>query len=755
MTRFGRPLAFLSLHLIIPSSLYLFLVLSAASAFGETRVLVVGNSLAPAAKAWQEAGVDVQAVSMRDVPSSADALAAQCNVIVLVPSRVPAGVQQAIEGFVRGGGGLLIDASCRRSDWCGTPLDVLSPTVVMDGRSTRLGRIGEFAPGCPLADIPLDDFPRLASMQNVSIPDRNQVAMMSELSAWTFSKPPWHGGWEEWAFSADPQRMAVVSAARYGAGRTAAWGAGSIADAALIAWPQYGEATKRILDWLAGAGDARPVPMTPVSLLGYEPPKWWADPLAAGLRGMDQKVGLDQFMLPPEAFAEAGYAATMGGDAPIRVLFGKEANADPGDAKIVLRLPPRDDTVIENKPFDPAALKVVARAKEAALVNHDGSTTRVTLPYRLPPLNAVLPVVPGQENAPLPVELPKTWRIAFTDDSDTDADLADGWQAKDYADAAWQEGMVGEQKATLFGVQTGHDGAIWYRGTIDVGGEAISPNAALVIDAKCDRGWLTVYADGKEQALEPRRIVLPLSAIGAGRHLLAVRSYGELRSNYGVTSIRAERLPLLWRPDPDHAGWAEGWWKTDADESKFQPVNWEFGKDPAGQAALEGWMRLSLDKPENAAPFTVVLNPWLKVETKVFVNGKVIGYRGLERGSRYEIASDAFIPGRNSIAIWARFHSHEAHGLHVQVLPAERAVIRGWLNWEDEAFGDDVVDDDREGWRWGSRVRAVINFHGVPFYQRAPDAWIRMDTEWTGRTGWIGGSTGNNGQHVILFAPQA
>ncbi|HUU70288.1 MAG TPA: hypothetical protein VM186_12240, partial [Planctomycetota bacterium] len=541
MTRFSQLLVFLSLHLIIPSSLHVF----SASAFAEPRVLVVGDSLAPAAKVWQAAGVQVQAVPLKDVPQSADELARRCTVIVLVPSRVPAAMQQAIEEFVRGGGGLLIDASCRRSDWCGTLLDVLSPTVAIDERSTRLGRIGEFAPGCPLAGIPLEAFPRLASMQNVSIPDRNQVAMMSELSAWTFSKPPWHDGWEEWAFSADPQRMAVVSAARYGAGRTAAWGAGSIADPALIAWPQYGVACKRILDWLAGTGEVKPVPTTPVSLLGYEPPKWWADPLAAGLRGMDQKVGLDQFMLPPEAFAEAGYAATMGGDAPIRVLFGKEANAEPGDARIVLRLPSRDDSVVENKPFDPAALKVVATAKKATLVNADGSTTEVTLPYRLPPLNAVLPVVPGQENAPLPVELPKAWRIAFTDDSDTDVDLVEGWQAKDYADAAWQEGALGEQKATLFGVQTGHDGAMWYRGTITVAPEAISPNAALVIDARCDRGWLTAYVDGKELALEPRRIVLPLSAIGAGRHLLAVRSYGELRSNYGVTSIRAERLPLL------------------------------------------------------------------------------------------------------------------------------------------------------------------------------------------------------------------
>ncbi|HUW34667.1 MAG TPA: hypothetical protein VM223_23915, partial [Planctomycetota bacterium] len=76
----------------------------------------------------------------------------------------------------------------------------------------------------------------------------------------------------------------------------------------------------------------------------------------------------------------------------------------------------------------------------------------------------------------------------------------------------------------------------------------------------------------------------------------------------------------------------------------------------------------------------------------VFVNGKVIGYRGLERGSRYEIASDAFIPGRNSIAIWARFHSHEAHGLRVQVLPAERAVIWSSVYQIMEDPEDDVQD---------------------------------------------------------------
>jgi hypothetical protein len=596
-------------------------------------------------------GVDLRAmagmafVAARDLPADAAALAARTPVLVCKPETLSPAQQAAVEAFVRGGGGLLIDGAGDRTRWRGGVLDVMSPAFATYDARVALAqpRVAD-AP----AGLDLTAFPRIGAAFNAATPDRAPVSYLNLLSAWYFDKPLWHRDAQPWLTADDPAATPILAVARYGAGRVAIASWTAIADGKA---PALQQTVAHTLRWLDGGAWQAPVAL-PLTVRGYALPAWYAKPLGDGLRGMGEKLTPADYTRPPEALWEAGFTLTDG--APTLALFGAEADAPAPAGAVVLRAP--DGTPAVQTAFDAGALPVTAAVKTAVL-----NGAPVALPHRVPPFAKVLPTldVPAWKPA---VTLPDTWRMAFTHDTDTDRDVKEAWQAPGFNDAAWTPGKIGAQKMTVFGESLGYDGAIWYRGVIEVTPAAAMPNAALRVEARDTRGTVTVFVDGTPVALELRVAVVPLTAVGAGKHLLAVRVYGELRTNTGLTSLDARYLPLLWKADPTGAGWTDGWYRPETPVTDWQPVSGNFVEEPAGKGPMEGWARLVVNVPADAAPFQALLTLHLNMEAVVFVNGTRVGANAPARINQHRLPAARFTPGKNVVAVWARYSDRQARG---------------------------------------------------------------------------------------------
>ena len=688
------------------------------------RVLVVGARIGNIK--WNNVLPGVKSLNPAAMPADANALAEIANVLIIRPDALTKSQQQAVEAFVRGGGGLLLDGMGDRSRWVGGILDVMSPAIGRYEARTALGQatIGETKN--PLNDLDLTSFPRIASLINVATPDHTPSGRLNFLSAWYYSKPLWHDDWQEWLLASDPANTPLLSVARYGAGQVAIanWSSLVDADAEIVR-----DVVTRLVSWLAGNGIVAPYNMPTVAVQGFTLPEWYSKPLSSGMSGMGEKTTINDFLLPPEALQEAGYQIALDTKAAKSlILMGNDAQATaPPGVDTVLRLPAGIEASKQN--FDISKLLSVSKTSSALLVE-DEKLIEVKLPHRSPADNSPLPTVELPAGNPQ-INLPTSWKIAFTHDSDSKIDLQQAWNKIDFDDTKWQEGKIGAQMTSLFGEQMGYDGAIWYRGIIDIPAEIVLPNAALVLETNSSFGYLTAFVDGKPLALEPKKILLPLSEIGAGKHLLAVRVYGEKRSNTGLSRLSTVYLPLLWHDDSRNEGWKNGWYQEECTIAGWQPVSNEFSKDPAGSGALEGWVRATINVPEDTVPFDALLKLTLNVSAVVYINGTKCRSTSPERMSQINLPTSLFHIGKNSVAIWVRYADRQSHGIEFNFTPKKPLVYRATV----------------QATRDGQSLRALLNYDNISWTHHPTTVSMKIN----GQT--IGGSIGQTGANIYLFAP--
>lgn len=698
------------------------LLVSSAEA-AALRVAVVGANLRSLAPFLTQAGITAQA--MDALPGDATQLAGVADVVIISTSfgKAPldAAQEKVLESFVRSGGGLWVNAPhVPAKGWLGS----MTPAISLDSRAEQWVTLDP-APGSPLADLDFKSLPRLSHGQSVAPPGSCQLDLLNMLCPWYFSKPLWQDQWETWITGPAPHRLSFLSVARYGAGHTAIWGAGEgLTDQAITAWPAYPELCRRTITWLgSGAPATAFASLHPVKVEGLVGPSFWSEDLKNGLKGMGQKETLADFQIPPVALLESGYDPVEDDSAPAAVFFGAKADT-PSQAAVVLRVPfiehPAEPEVFESN------TKTGIPINEVSFVDEEGKEAQVGLPHTIPAPTASFPTVGTTGDVPA-VDLPTEWKVAYTLDADSKEDV--NYSKTDFDDSKWKTGALGKQTSQLFGRSVGYDGAIWYRGHVKVPAEAIKPDASLVFQGAGQH--LEVYVDGRRIAIEPKMASIPLSTIGAGDHLIAMRTYGELRTNYGLASVAAVRLPLLWRPDPHQEGWAGNWANPDADLKEWRPVSDSFSAETAGREAMEGWIRLPVNVPEKAAPFAVLFHLAINVESRLFINGVAQETHGLERMGLYSVPGASFHPGHNVVVFWTRFYDNQGKTLTSEVVGTQPRTYRA------------IVHADHAG----ESLQAEIHYEKQP---SAPySASIRVGGHVVG--GWIGSAGGNS----TLLAPHA
>ena len=159
-----------------------------------------------------------------------------------------------------------------------------------------------------------------------------------------------------------------------------------------------------------------------------------------------------------------------------------------------------------------------------------------------------------------------------------------------------------------------------------------------------------------------------------------MRTFGELRTNYGLTSVTPVRLPLLWRPDPTQLGWAQHWADPATDIKDWQGVSNSFGSEPAGGEALEGWIRLPVDVPEKVAPCAVVFQLTFNADSRLFINGVPQESLGVQRLASYIVPLARFHPGHNVVVFWARFYDTQDKGVTAEVVGAQPRIYRATVH---------------------------------------------------------------------------
>ena len=705
--------------------IFVFTVLQISSALAVPRVAVVGHDMADLGPVLTPSGMTVQ--MMDDIPGDAASLSGSADVVI-VSSQSAAHFTpeqaQALESFVRAGGGLWVDAA--KGPAVGA-LEAMTAASALDSRSEDWVALSA-APGSPLDGLDFSSLPRLNHGRSVAPPGSGQLELLNAAFPWYFSKPLWQDQWATWVAGPAPHRLSFLAVARYGAGRTAIWSAGDgLTDPALTGWAGYPEFCQRTLAWLGANGPVtNPASMRQVSVDGLMGPSWWSSPLDAGLKGMSQKQTLADFRLPPIALQEAGYwPVASGTPAPNAVLFGAQADAS-SQAAIVLRAPELKKPQVPST-FEGKSLQSSTDISTVNFVDDSGKETSVTLPHSLPaPDMTGYPTV-GTPATPPAVTLPTEWKIAFNQDPDSAPDYP--YIKPDFDDSKWQTAQPGKQTTTLFGKTMGYDGAIWYRGHVNVPADSISADAG--IDFEGAGQHLEVYVDGKRVAIEPKKVLVPLAAIGAGDHVIAVRTFGELRTNYGLATVTAVRMPLLWRPDPNQQGWAQHWADPANDAKDWLGVSNSFGAEPAGSQALEGWIRVPVDVPDNVKPSAVVFQVSFNAASRMFINGVPQESRGVERVSSYTVPVARFHPGHNVVVFWTRFFDSQFKGVTADVVGTEPRIYRATVH-ADHA---------------GESLQAVVHYE-KPLALPALLA-IRVKGQVVG--GWIG----NAGDDSVLLAPHA
>ena len=689
------------------------------------RVAVVGNSFRSLTPILTQAGFTTQ--PLEAIPDDAAQLVSTADVVIVTDGgrdRPTEAQEKVLENFVRGGGGLWVDGA---PPLAGGWLQSMTSGIALDGRKEALVTL-DAADGSPLADLDFKSLPRLDQGSSVAPPGSGQLDMMNMLSPWYFSKPLWLDGWQTWVTGPAPHRLSFLTVTRYGAGHTAIWSAGKgLSDPALTAWAGYPELCRRVITWLgSGAPATGAAPLHPVFVDGLTGPSYWSDGLDKGLKGMGQKQTLADFITPPVALLESGYDPVPDASAPAAAFFGAKSDT-PSQAAVVLRAP-FIEKATEPAVFDPKIdpkTDTGTAVSQVSFVGDDGKESPVSLPHRIPAPQAGFPTL-GSTGGPPAIDLPAQWKIDYTQDPDQ---AYIDYARKDFDDSAWKTAAVGKQSTTLFGRTVGYDGAIWYRGHINLPAGVVAPDVSLVFQGGGQN--LQVFVDGQSVAIEPKAVSVPLTTIGAGDHLIAVRTYGELRTNYGLLSVTAVRLPLLWRPDPHQEGWAGNWASPDADLKDWRSVSEQFGAEPAGREAQEGWLRLSVDVPDNAAPFAVLFQVSINVKSRLFINGVAQESHGFERGALYKVPAASFHPGHNVVVFWMNFKDAQGKTLTSEVVAAQPRIYRT------------VVHADQAG----GTLQAEIQY----------DNPISMPYSASIRVGGhvVGGYIGKSGPDPILLAPHA
>jgi len=710
-------------------------------------VRLCGPGLEAVAAVWKAGGLDAAAVAPADFPTDPAVLARAAGVWVLHPSVLSnPEVARAVEACVRAGGGLWLDGGPEFHRHAGTPADWMSPAVALD--TIALIQVPlQPASGSPLATLAWDRLGRMRSAQAMLLPDRSRMSLMNKLSPLVFGKPVWNRQGEEWLTGPPPQRDALMVTGRYGAGRVATSGF-SLADSAWREWGDFSAFARLVVQRLDGREtlDAAKGDFSPLPTVGWvggkaSPPEWWAKPFREGLAGMGQRQSFETYLtLTPETFVEAGYwplvppgssgatdaAARACGPADVVLCVGPDAGKPaPDSARTVLRAPSATFAT-EPPAWNIGALKTVAQTNQVLLA---GATDPVDLPIRLHPTEHAWPVFDVAADVQLP-ELPTEWKIRHQPDPDSDHDLTEGWHKPDHDDSAWETGSVGERVTTLFGQpNVGYDGAWWYRARLEIPESAREGDVALLLRSRAHH--VSVYVDGEEVALEPSLALIPLSRLSAGSHLLAVRVYGELRSNRGLVEARIGRLPAQWRPDPERAGWAGRWFDPANGDEGWTPVTENFGSEPVGQDAQEGWFRRRFVVPENAQPFELVISTSLNLGGVAFLNGQRLATLPFDRVGLYRFRIDKPKPGLNTLVIWTRCEGG-FQGMTVLVsalAPASKTDIQATLNSPRAGLG----------------VLARVAIEPRP---HAFDADLLVNGHAVG--GWI-----DSDGEVVLYAPRA
>jgi hypothetical protein len=686
------------------------------------RVALVGWGARTLEPVLTQAGMT--ATTLDAIPGDAAQLAASADVVVVMPaSNHPLTPEEelTLENFVRSGGGLWLDASGGApKGWLGS----MTTGMALDGRRETWVTLDPVE-GSPLADLNFKTLPRFDHGLSLAPPGSGQLDLLNVSCPWYFSKPLQLDSWQTWVTGPAPHRLSFMTVARYGAGRTAAWSAGKgLNDPALAAWPDYPELCRRTIKWLAaGAPASGFAALHPVKVEGLTGSKTYCQDLGGGLKGMAQKQTLADFQTPPVTLLESGFTPTADDSAPAAALFGDKASAS-SSATVVLRAPYQAQSTSANT-FEPKTSRS-SDVATATFVDDQGKDEQVSLPHTVSAPSTPYPTI-GSAGAAPEVDLPTQWKIDYALDADRKEDFA--YAKPDFDDSQWKDAALGKQTSTLFGYTFGYDGAIWYRGHIKVPADSTGPDCILSFVG--DAQHLEVYIDGKRVAVEPKKASVALSTIGAGDHLVAVRTFGELRTNYGLISVTPTRLPLLWRPDPHQDGWAGNWASADADLTKWQPVASSFGDEPAGREAMEGWVRLPVDVPENAPPFAVRFHLALNVSSRLFINGQPQEAHSVERFGLYTIPGSSFHAGHNVVVFWTRFYDNQAKSITGEVVSTQPHVYRATVH-ADHA---------------GQSLQAEISYE----HPLEPPcvASIRVNGHIAG--GWIGSS----GSDALLVAPQA
>lgn len=629
-------------------------------AWAKTTVLITSRHR-NIAQVWREHGIEVQERKAEDWPENPADLASLTQVVLVHAGELPDKQQRAVAMWVQAGGGLLLEADTRWDTQSGSWLESVSAAVAFDGRSVPLGNIHADSQG-PLAGLDLSSFGRIRQMPAVASPRAIPESLLNMLSPWCISKPIWNDDWQVWARGPAPEQLPVIIGGRYGAGHNVVM-AMPVSSLMKLPADDRKAITTRLLDFL--------LPRTPlvvkatptVAMTGYKAPGFWADDLARGLRGMGQKITLDDLIHLPESLRDAGYVDDDLDKAQAVIMWGDESSKPaPSQVQTVLRLPAGSDRLQSVRTYvDVSKFQVVGQTQTVTTAS--GQT--VNLPNEQPKADGQYPIVPQVQTC-AGVHWPTQWAMRKTADTDSTIGLDEKWYARDFDDSQWDKQKLGKLQQRLFGKTLGYDGAVWYRGKIRIDESAITPQSVIQLQSQAHH--MEVFVDGKSVATEPNRMVLPVMQLGAGEHVLAVRVYAENFDNRGLIRAEALNLPYLYRADPEHVGFAQQWMNPDISLRDWVASSNNLNQTPQANDSKEGWIRCDLNVPVSSAPF--VVNLYIRVDTSsvLFVNGKRFDQRQPHRESQYTIDSSHLHAGPNVLVLWVHGGSHASFNINVKAM---------------------------------------------------------------------------------------
>lgn len=475
--------------------------------------------------------------------------------------------QQALEEFVRQGGGFVMIETTDQQAWIHSPMNQWLPTTFYAtgfGWNSRSGqvRIAQAAQHPATKGLDWKIAPPLPSMSSTPAPDsemfRGSLQLMGPRE--NLIKPLLNNNWQEILWADDAERSPLAVVGRYGRGRILIWGGALGGDpirseppAPLLKWDGFPTMCGQFVSWAAGGG----------KVVATQPQVWVAGDSVDDLKA---KGGTGE----PWSFGRVvSYALPE---------FGLSQSPEANDAQAAL--------VLKADPLQAASLAKLAKAGMPLMVCAPGAldgalsallplTADVTAPPSLPTVTlgtaAPAPAAPKPVAAAPAIKVlkeadlqpPQEWRVKATNSVTFQRDLQQQWYAPRYDDATWPTRGLGEMKQTIGGKVVHHSGAIWYRARVVIPKD-LPIDAVWTFQTASDvttaltsvRAWL----DGAETKLDGAS--LRLQGLPAGEHLLAVRLYNagggdywngsrKLLANPGLLAIHAEQ-----RPPSDPAPWS-------------------------------------------------------------------------------------------------------------------------------------------------------------------------------------------------------